>query len=139
MILVLPALYLSAILIVYVVPVEGYDAATDEYYGFLFVSGVAFVVSSLAWFSCLVLGRMPTGFRDLLAYALRYGAQTWGYLLFLTDRYPDADTDEPAATQPTPAQANASSAKIGSSRRPWKARSGTMKIGRGVMNRAKVE
>ncbi len=47
---------------------------------------------------------MPTGFRDLLAYALRYGAQTWGYLLFLTDRYPDADPSKPPASQPTPSK-----------------------------------
>jgi 2-(1,2-epoxy-1,2-dihydrophenyl)acetyl-CoA isomerase len=36
----------------------------------------------------LVLGRYPRGFRDLSAYSLRYTAQTWGYLLLLTDRYP---------------------------------------------------
>ncbi len=36
------------------------------------------------------------------AYGLRYSAQTAGYLLFLTDRYPDADPRDPAATQPTP-------------------------------------
>ena len=63
----------------------------------------------LAWFACLVLGRMPTGFRDLLAYALRYGAQTWGYLLFLTDRYPDADPSEPP---PTPADHRRSRSRL---------------------------
>jgi hypothetical protein len=66
------------------------------------VWGVSAAVGSLAWFTCLALGRMPTGFRDLLAYTLRYGAQTWAYLLFLTDRYPDADPSEPPAVQPTP-------------------------------------
>jgi len=45
----------------------------------------------LGWFACLAQGRMPQGFRNLVAYALRYLAQASGYLFFLTDRYPDAD------------------------------------------------
>ncbi len=102
MVLALPALYLATILLVYLVPQYGYDEATGQGYAFFVVWGVSAVVAFLAWFACLVLGRIPTGFRDLLAYALRYGAQTWGYLLFLTDRYPDADPSEPPATQPTP-------------------------------------
>jgi hypothetical protein len=48
------------------------------------------------------MGRYPRGFRDLSAYALRYSAQTWGYLLLLTDRYPDANTDEPWPVEPPP-------------------------------------
>ena len=59
-------------------------------------------VAFLGWFVCIALGRMPLGFRDLAAYGLRYSAQTAGYLLFLTDRYPNADPRDPAATQPTP-------------------------------------
>jgi hypothetical protein len=31
---------------------------------------------------------MPRGLRDLLAYILRYQAQTSAYLLLLTSRYP---------------------------------------------------
>lgn len=46
------------------------------------------VVAFLAWFACLVLGRMPKGMRDLNAYALRYRQQTLGYLLLVTDAYP---------------------------------------------------
>ncbi|MGH3023170.1 MAG: DUF4389 domain-containing protein [Gaiellaceae bacterium] len=61
-----------------------------------------FVTAILGWFVCLALGRMPLGFRDLAAYGLRYAAQTFGYVLLLTDRYPSADTRDPAATQPTP-------------------------------------
>ena len=34
---------------------------------------------------------MPQGFRDLLAYAIGYSAQVNGYLLLLTDRYPNSD------------------------------------------------
>ncbi len=33
-------------------------------------------------------GRLDKGIRDLLAYCLRYQAQTYGYLLLLTQRYP---------------------------------------------------
>jgi Domain of unknown function (DUF4389) len=103
-VLALPALYLATFLLVYAAPQYGYDEATGEEYGFFVVWGVSAAVGWLAWFVCLALGRMPTGFRDLLAYTLRYGAQTWGYLLFLTDRYPDADPSDPPANQPTPAK-----------------------------------
>ena len=49
---------------------------------------VLVVVSLLGAVYALFMGRYPRGFRDLSAYALRYSAQTWGYLLLLTDRYP---------------------------------------------------
>src|SRR5437867_617543 len=52
--------------------------------------GVIFIVAFLAWFVCLIRGRMPNGFRDLQAYALRYNAQAQGYLLLLTKRYPSS-------------------------------------------------
>jgi hypothetical protein len=64
------------------------------------VGGVAFVVAFLAWFVCLVRGQMALGFRDLVAYALRYNAQTLAYLLFVTDRYPNSDPGEPPASPP---------------------------------------
>ena len=54
-------------------------------------AGVAAAVAFLAWWACLFVGRMPLGFRDLLVYSLRFGAQTSAYFLLLTDRYPDAD------------------------------------------------
>jgi hypothetical protein len=53
--------------------------------------GVLWTVAFLAWFACLARGRMPLGFRNLNAYALRFAAETWGYALLLTDRYPNAD------------------------------------------------
>ena len=34
--------------------------------------------------------RMARGLRDLVAYALSYAAQTWGYLLLVTDATPTA-------------------------------------------------
>ena len=51
---------------------------------------IALVVGVLAWCAALATGRMPAGLRDLGAAALRYQAQTVGYLLLLTPRYPDA-------------------------------------------------
>jgi hypothetical protein len=102
MVLALPALYLATVLLVYLVPQYGVDETTGQGYAFFVIWGVSAAVGFLAWFACLALGRMPMGFRDLLAFTLRFGAQTWGYLLFLTDRYPDADPSAPPATQPTP-------------------------------------
>jgi hypothetical protein len=46
------------------------------------------VVGILAWFYAVFTGRMNPGMRDLLAYWLRYQAQTYGYVMLLTGRYP---------------------------------------------------
>ena len=46
------------------------------------------VTAVIAWFTALALGRIPRGMRDLMAYCLRYQAQTYAYLLLLTGRYP---------------------------------------------------
>ncbi len=54
-------------------------------------TGLLGTVAFLGWFASLVRGRMPRGLRDVAAYGLSYGAQLWGYLLLLTDRYPDSD------------------------------------------------
>jgi Domain of unknown function (DUF4389) len=54
-------------------------------------AGVAATVAFLAWFAALVRGRMPRGFRDVVAYAMQYAAQLAGYLFLLTDRYPSSD------------------------------------------------
>jgi hypothetical protein len=51
---------------------------------------VALVAAVLGWPAALATARMPEGLRDLGAAALRYEAQTAGYLLLLTARYPDA-------------------------------------------------
>jgi Domain of unknown function (DUF4389) len=60
--------------------------------GFAFYSpGLLHLVAVLGWFSILARGRMSRGLRDVVAYALAYGAQLWGYLFLLTDRYPDSD------------------------------------------------
>jgi hypothetical protein len=46
------------------------------------------VVALLGWFSSLARARMPRGLCNAGAFALRYQAQTFGYLLLLTDAYP---------------------------------------------------
>jgi hypothetical protein len=63
----------------------------------------------LGWFAGLATAKMPRGLRNAAALALRYHAQTTGYLLLLTDYYPysgpslnaTAATNMPAS--PTPA------------------------------------
>jgi Domain of unknown function (DUF4389) len=52
------------------------------------LQNVAWIVAILAWFYALFTGRMSKGMRDLQVYCLRYQAQTFGYLLLLTQRYP---------------------------------------------------
>jgi Domain of unknown function (DUF4389) len=52
------------------------------------LQNLAFVLAVIAWFIALFTGRMNEGLRDLLAYCLRYQAQTHGYALLLTQRYP---------------------------------------------------
>lgn len=54
-------------------------------------AGLASAVAFLGWFASLARGRMPKGLRDAGAYGLGYSAQTLAYLLFVTDRYPNAD------------------------------------------------
>jgi hypothetical protein len=59
--------------------------------------GAAAAAAFLAWFAILVRGRAPRGLRDLVAFALGYGAQAGGYALLLTPRYP---TSDPALAEP---------------------------------------
>jgi hypothetical protein len=55
----------------------------------LYVLGlVANLVMFLAWFYALFAGKLNVGLRDVLAYWLRYNAQTIGYICLLTQRYP---------------------------------------------------
>jgi hypothetical protein len=48
----------------------------------------AYLAAIFSWFYALVCGRVPRGLRNLGAFELRYYAQTLGYTLLLTDRYP---------------------------------------------------
>ncbi len=59
------------------------------------LSVVSLVIAVIGWFAALAVGRMPKGMRDLSAYCLRYQAQTYGYLLLLTDRYPSLASRAP--------------------------------------------
>ena len=58
-------------------------------YVFAYVlSQVAQLVALIGWFAAVFTARMPRGLRDLIAYALRYQAQTNAYLYLLTSHYP---------------------------------------------------
>jgi hypothetical protein len=61
----------------------------------LFVTNILDNLSQLlaifSWFIALVTGRVPQGLRNFGAFALRYETQTYGYLLLLTQRYPNFD------------------------------------------------
>lgn len=85
-VLVLPALVLLSVLL-------GSGSFADTVFrsgqpGFFTAVGLAAV---FCWFYAMFRARVPRGLRDLIAYALSYAAQTWGYLLLLTDRYPSSD------------------------------------------------
>jgi Domain of unknown function (DUF4389) len=85
-VLVLPALILLSVLV-------GSGSFVDTVFrsgqpGFFTAVGLAAV---FGWFYAMFRARMPRGLRDLIAYALSYAAQTWSYLLLLTDRYPSSD------------------------------------------------
>jgi hypothetical protein len=54
---------------------------------------VAQLVSFLAWFYALFAGNLHSGLRDVLAYWLRYNAQTIAYSCLLTPRYPSFSDD----------------------------------------------
>ncbi|MCW2968239.1 MAG: hypothetical protein JWM71_2011 [Solirubrobacteraceae bacterium] len=83
LLLALPALSLASAL--------GAGAASISVSTIYYNLGVLPAVALLGWFACLARARMPRGLRDLLAYALAYGAQTYAYVLFLTPSYPDSD------------------------------------------------
>jgi 2-(1,2-epoxy-1,2-dihydrophenyl)acetyl-CoA isomerase len=67
------------------------------------------IVAVLGFFVALAIGRYPRGFRDLGAYALRFQAQTFAYLLLLTDRYPALA--ETSGAEPTPASSSAAAGR----------------------------
>jgi uncharacterized protein DUF4389 len=82
---------------------QGEGAETqDQWWAYSGTAGVVAFTAFFGWFVCVALARMPLGFRDFAVYGLRYSAQTIGFMLFLTDRYPSSDPRLPAATQPTP-------------------------------------
>jgi hypothetical protein len=66
------------------------------------LSAVLVVISILGWFAALVTGRMPTGLRNLGAYAVRYLAQTNAYWFIVTDAYPHASPALRPPPEPEP-------------------------------------
>ena len=63
--------------------------------------GAVATAAFLAWFACLITGRMPQGLRDLQIYGLGYSTQAYSYLFLLTDRYPNtAPRAYPSAPMP---------------------------------------
>lgn len=80
LVLAVPALLMTAAL------VGGGGGTWSSSFG-----GAVWAVALLGWFACLVKSRMPRGMRDFAVYAIGYGAQTYGYLMLLTDRYPSSD------------------------------------------------
>jgi hypothetical protein len=58
------------------------------------VSGIllyaTFLVTFFAWWAAMITGRMPRGFRDLGANALRYNGQVNAYVLLVTGKYPNS-------------------------------------------------
>jgi Domain of unknown function (DUF4389) len=80
---------------------RGYD---DDGYSWAYQGGgVLFTIAFFAWFACLARGRMPHGFRNALAWGLRYSAQVAGYVLVLTDRYPHSEPWLPVEAGAPPA------------------------------------
>jgi hypothetical protein len=64
------------------------------------VSGVlnylGWIVAVISWFACLFTGRMPLGLLKLTAWIVRFVQQTNGYVMLLTDRYPNFGTETDA-------------------------------------------
>jgi hypothetical protein len=85
---------------------------------------LAFVVALLGWFSSLARGRMPLGLRNAGALALRYQAQTHGYLLMLTDAYPYSG---PVLAQPSDGHAESPAGTLAAPTSP--AQPGTPEVG----------
>ena len=61
---------------------------------------VSEIVAVFAWFVAIFLGRIPEGMRNLLAYSVRYHAQTQGYFNLLTSKYPSFNVGLDAESAP---------------------------------------
>lgn len=83
----------------------GGSAVLGLWFGFAaltILGGLTSTVAVLAWFACLVRGRMPRGMRDAAAYGCGYGAQVTAYALMVTARYPDSAPDRLAGDAELP-------------------------------------
>jgi hypothetical protein len=66
------------------------------------VEGALTLCAIYTWFVALLRGSAPWGLRNLMAYALRYSAQTNAYLDLVTDAYPHASPLEGGAEELAP-------------------------------------
>ena len=73
----------------------------------------SFVIGFLGWFAALATGRMPTGLRNLGAFAVRYLSQTNAYWFVVTDAYPHASPAlrPPPEPEPEPTQSEPPAAR----------------------------
>jgi uncharacterized protein DUF4389 len=60
------------------------------------LEGVVHAIAFLGWFVGLALGRMPLGMRNFAVFGLAYRAQSFGYTVLLTGRYPGLDFPKPS-------------------------------------------
>jgi hypothetical protein len=58
---------------------------------------ITMVLALFAWVMGVVLGRIPEGMRNFLAFSIRYHAQTQGYQYLLTSKYPSFNVGLDAA------------------------------------------
>ncbi len=86
-VLALPAFALVSVLAGSGAPTGNLSQSSGELGNF----SLLVIAAVFAWFYAMAKARVPRGLRDLIAYALSYGAQFWAYLLILTDRYPSSD------------------------------------------------
>lgn len=87
LVLALPALAILTVLAGSGNVLESFQSTEGRPRAFPLIAAAAF----FGWFYAMARARMDRGLRDLIAYALSYGAQAWAYLLLVTDRYPSSD------------------------------------------------
>ena len=92
LILAIPAILLGATL-------SGFGGGNQGGGGFRANPAVLWAGAFLGWFAILATGRMPRQLREANLYALRFNAQSSGYLLLLTERYPDATPTAPPVSE----------------------------------------
>jgi hypothetical protein len=59
------------------------------------LENILHTVAFFGWFTGLVLGRLPAGFRSFGVFGIAYRAKTFGYLMLLTGTYPALDFPKP--------------------------------------------
>ena len=61
---------------------------------------VAIMCAIVAWFTIVIMGRLPDGMADVMEQPLRYSVRHWAYALLLSDTYPwfQPDAEAPVST-----------------------------------------